>query len=660
MLDVHGTFPEKKGNLNQELGETVSRLRDVSIRDGVQSWDGNRWKIDDILDVAKELDKLATVMKETTGHSMAPVEAWGGGQVAQPAKFLKEDPFINLEKIHDAAPNLELQCLYRGRQGFGFIPVSDEIQKAAIESAASRGVKVFRIFDMMNDIDNVTTGIGILKDYKAEHPDSGVRIEGAISYISEPKKREPGGEKRAWELSEYADYAVKMAQKGCDAIAIKNYAGVGDYEMKDLIKAIRGKLDAAGFQGMEINLHTHGEKVDVLADALAAGASKVDVAIGKLGNGPSHTNMRDVIQELMAVKGYDQDAVDAHPVMQQLAKVEAAIEKVVERTPASGKSFDDARGPLKNLDKENIERFRMAGGALSDLWARSVSQFPNNQKKAEALFRDVLEETPALWEKAGRFNTVTPGAKILTDQASKVVLKKMLKEPFTMEDYDSEYLNIATGRFGRNQGMEKGIGDTQWRDAVLIFRALGAMNEALQAGEISKSQSIELLSKAGLGAPGARVIVEESGAVKLDDPHLEAVLKTNDAALAVKTGKNPLQCMEQVVAESTLPEALKQRMLAELKPGRAASPTQGLAEGRKVISGLLESMGVAADSIAERSQGTLSNPDTLALEAMLLRSRGKSSSDDSIIKGLMTERLGVKTYEASVAGSQRQAAAVSR
>jgi len=44
-------------NLDQALASAFSHLRDVSMRDGVQSWDGNKWPIADILPIAQEINK---------------------------------------------------------------------------------------------------------------------------------------------------------------------------------------------------------------------------------------------------------------------------------------------------------------------------------------------------------------------------------------------------------------------------------------------------------------------------------------------------------------------------------------------------------------------------------------------------------------------------
>ena len=247
--------------------------------------------------------------------------------------------------------------------------------------------------------------IQILRDYQQSHLDLDIVIEGAISYISEPSCP------RAWELTDYADYAAEMAALGVNEIAIKDYAGLVDHEIVPLIAAIRKALTAVGFAEMKINLHSHGQKVATLIKTLAGGADKVDVAIGELSGGPSHTNMRDVIHAYLDGK-FSAAAIAAHPAMQQLGRAETAISAVVSGSKAAnGCGFQEARVILKNLDDEINETYRVAAGALSDL-AKRVQPQPN----ADVLFYKVLDEIPMLWEKSGRPNTVTPGAKIMIDQ----------------------------------------------------------------------------------------------------------------------------------------------------------------------------------------------------------------------------------------------------
>lgn len=654
------SHPIDKDKLNAAFARAFRHLRDVSVRDGIQSWDANKWAIAEILPVISELNTLSTTLQKECGVKLPPVEAWGGGQVAQPAKFGGrdglEDPFINLKKLHKAAPELDLQCLYRGRQCFGFIPVSEEVQRAAIRIAAENGIKVFRMFDMMNDIDNLKIGITAANEYKAHHPE--IAIEGAISYISEPRD----SIHRAWTLADYGNYAVELAKLGADEIAIKNFAGVGDYESRELIETIRAKLDAAGYGSMAINLHSHGQKPETLVEAIKAGVDKIDVAIGDLSGGPSHTNIRDVLQLLLKEDGVDiaSKEVQDHPVMQQLARVEAAIHDVVmkndkvvyangngHKTPAmdaEGKvkrdNFDTRRATLKKITQEQVEQYRMAGGAFSDLSSRIAKNYAGEtQGFRDDLFNRILQNGMALWEKAGRFNTVTPGAKILVDQAIKVTLLEMNGKSPTMCDYEDQFLDVATGRFGKNRGMGEGleaeieagtrkpVGDVAWRDAVMMFRAFKLMNKALEDKTLTREAYGNLLTDINLGAPPMRqkFSLKASG-LDLMDPELESSLKNVE-----------IKKLTHLVSRSGIDESVKKAVLAELAPGRKASPTTGIAEGKKVLD-CFKSSRAGGRVLLDRARDMeypISSDDNLAVLAMLLKEPGKNA--DATFNSLFNE-----------------------
>lgn len=617
--------------INDTLVEAFSHLRDVSLRDGIQSWDGNLWRIRDILPALKELNALAVTLRGAGGQ-MAPVEIWGGGQFLQPAKFLKENPFENLEKIKEAAPDIDLQCLYRGRQAFGFMPVSEEVQKAAIETSANKGIKVFRIFDMMNDIRNAETGINALKEYKENHPEKGVTIEGAVAYVSEPESKKG----RAWEIEDYADYALKLAQLGCDEIAIKNYAGVNAGEMPTLIEAIRRKLDENHLQNVPVNLHMHGKQPEAPKAALDAGADKVDVAIGDLSDGPSHANIRSVLKLMLADKGIDIESneVKNHPVMQQLTRVEQAIHHVVTTKAytdhdgwavAKKTNFDEDRGFLKTLKQEDMEKYRMASGALSDLHGRIRKNHKNaSSAEQEAIFRHTLENATILWEKAGRFNTVTPGAKILTDQASRLssypeILRNFSRDysAIPMNLYNDDFIDVTIGRYGDNIGMDKGIGDEKFRDALLMYRALRLLNQQAEGSQLQDIATSLFQNNFGKNVSKddrlARSLLMKNKKFDLADPVLENRLKSYDIGEFART-----------VEDSNLNEVLKTALQQILSPGRSPTPSAGLNNTGKII--IFDAGGDDPDNKEQQ------------LLAMLLRQKTNGTFDDSVYQGIVDQK----------------------
>jgi pyruvate/oxaloacetate carboxyltransferase len=655
--------------LSKDLVNVIKHMRDTSLRDGVQSWDGNQWKIDDIVEVAKETNKLALAVNNIEAGAYAPTELWGGGQVNQPAKFLKEDPFINLEKIHEAAPDLDIQVLYRGRQGYGFKPISEDVQRDALEASIERGVKVVRIFDMMNDPENVRTGAEILKAHNEKHPENKVTIEGAVSYISEPE-----GGKRAWELSDYADYAVKLASMGCHEIAVKNFCGVADKEMPELISTMRDKLNEAGFESVPVNIHSHGEKVDLYASLIndkEKGAQKVDVAIGELSDGPSHTNMRSLIHKLLDNK-YDAAHIDQHPIMQQLAQVETAIHTVVHRTNEKGESFDSKRGPLKNLNRDDIEKYRVAGGAFSDVWARASAMVDTEvqaQKAREATtevptdtswakrgapsinveaanrsvidtkkkvtFYKMLDLAPEAWEKAGRFNTVTPGAKILTDQISVIAAKK-LSNPnaaILMTDYTPEYLDVATGRYGENKGMEKGIGDKKFENAALMFRALQVINKAVEAGDISNTDMPYIKGN----RPITTLLGSDKRIFNLKDANLENILGETDIDVFANAVKN------------ALPKNIAAKVIKELHAGRSETPRQTTQEMSEEIF----------NRLGTHPKDFETNPSisskTLPVLACLTHDTQKGQPNDTVLENLLSHHKALQPTAATKAAGDTDA-----
>lgn len=584
--------------LDNALGEALSHLRDTSVRDGIQSWDANKWKIADIIPVISEIDKLATTLADETksdekpeGVKLPPVEAWGGGQFAQPALFNQEDPIHNLKRLHEAAPNLDLQCLYRGRQGFGFVPIKDEIQESAIQIAGDNGIKVFRIFDMMNDLQNLETGVNAIKKYKETHPD--VTLEGGVSYISEPHGNEPHATKgRAWEINDYAIMARNLADMGCDEIAIKNFSGTGDYEMPELVAAMRKMLNESGHENVKLNLHSHGHKPDVLAECIAAGADKVDVGIGELSEGPAHTNMRKMVHHLLEGKGFTAEEIDAHPIMHQISVIEEKISAVVHRKSIKLKdkeelvSFDDLRAPLKKLvqNKDLLERSRMAAGALSDLTSRFQSGYEGKVREWTAkgmqniptvddLVNKALAIGSELWERAGRFNTVTPGAKILTDQIVPLTIAAVEGKPRTMGMYNDRLIDVAVGRFGQNRGMEKSIGDKSWRDALLMFRALKAINKELEANRMSPYDLNKIFHDAGfIGDTRISVRTGSAGSrINLEDPNIEKVLTSKHIAH-----------FETAIDTSGLKPETIQNIKAAMSTSRSV-PTRTLADGQKIV-----------------------------------------------------------------------------
>ena len=610
-------------DINTLILEAISHCRDTSLRDGVQSWDANRWRLPHLLPVAYTINDLAKTVAEQGGH-FNPVEAWGGGQVMQPAKFLQEDPFYNLAQLHEAMPDVRIQALHRGPQGFGFAPTSYEVLKETLRQSAHLGLDTIRDFDMMNDPNNLTISNKIVKDLAAE----GVTLnkEGAISYINEPA--DPNDFKhRAMTFGEYADLALEMAKQGDTAIAIKNYSGAGNEDMVPLIETIRAKLDAARLEGsldhdVAVNLHTHGNKPELLYDALKAGASIVDVGIGELSGGPAHTDMRSFIYTYLEKNGVDVKAseteINAHPVIQSIMHVEKAIDAELDKqVTAKGASLKESRPP--ELSQEKIDEYHMAAGALSDLWTQILTQSQNNQyhvgkmhlvpqmneqPAAEQIYDYTLHRAKDLWEMAGRPNTVTPGAKIISEMATKLTMQEFMELPekldhlpkdnmravedFPLSAFSEDYLNIVKGRFGTNRGLQtegKEVGNRTFRDAALMGEALEILNA--KAPTLPNKTEVQNFFLDALDAPKTQIMRRSAKAESVPEDTGRFTYK-NDLDLKKLDTLNLLKKanidkFRSAVENAPIQQDVKDAMVKVLQPGKINAPKQDLDMGKRFV-----------------------------------------------------------------------------
>ena len=79
-------------------------------------------------------------------------------------RFLSEDPWERLAALRQAVPNICLQMLLRGRNTVGYTPYPTEVTEAFVHEAAGTGIDVFRIFDALNDVEQMRPAIAAVRD----------------------------------------------------------------------------------------------------------------------------------------------------------------------------------------------------------------------------------------------------------------------------------------------------------------------------------------------------------------------------------------------------------------------------------------------------------------------------------------------------------------
>jgi len=343
-------------------------ISELVLRDATQSLHATRMTLADMLPIAPKLDKI--------GYWAA--EAWGGATYDSCIRFLNEDPWERLRKLHAAMPNTKIMMLLRGQNLLGYRHYADDVVDKFVEHAAKTGVDVFRIFDACNDPRNLERAT---KAAKA----TGKHVQMAISYATTPYHTK--------EI--YADLAKTYADFGADSICIKDMSGLlKPYEAYDLVKAIKAKCD------LPIEIHSHattGLSVATLLKAAEAGADVLDTAISAMAMGTSHSPTETIVEML---KGTEYDTgLDISALLEIAAY------------------FRDIRKHYSSLESKflgadtRILKSQVPGGMLSNL------ENQLKQQGASDKIDDVLKEIPLVQKDVGYVPLVTPTSQIVGTQA---------------------------------------------------------------------------------------------------------------------------------------------------------------------------------------------------------------------------------------------------
>lgn len=126
-------------------------LMDTTWRDAHQSLLATRVRTVDLLGIAKE-----------TSHALSnlySLECWGGATFDVAMRFLYEDPWDRLRKMRKLVPNIPFQMLLRGANGVAYASLPDNAIDHFVKQAKDNGVDIFRVFDALNDVEQLRVGI---------------------------------------------------------------------------------------------------------------------------------------------------------------------------------------------------------------------------------------------------------------------------------------------------------------------------------------------------------------------------------------------------------------------------------------------------------------------------------------------------------------------
>lgn len=369
-------------------------ISELAIRDAHQSLHATRMTTADMLPACPMLDKI--------GYKF--VEGWGGATYDSCIRFLNEDPWDRLRKLHAAMPNSKIMMLLRAQNLLGYRHYADDVVEKFVATAAKNGIDVFRIFDACNDPRNMECATKAAKK-------TGKHVQMAISYAVTPFHT----------VEKYAELAKTYADFGADSICIKDMSGLlKPYVAYELVKAIKEKVD------LPVEIHSHattGLSVATLLKGAEAGADILDTAISSMSMGTSHSPTETVV-EMLKDSPYD-TGLDTRALLELAAY------------------FREIREHYSSLESKflgadtRILVSQVPGGMLSNLESQLKQQGAGGKMDA------VLEELPKVHKDAGYVPLVTPTSQIVGTQA----VMNVLMGRYTAMTQD--FRNLITGRFGK-------------------------------------------------------------------------------------------------------------------------------------------------------------------------------------------------------------------
>ncbi len=352
------------------------QFTETVLRDASQSLVATRMSYDQFEGILETIDQA--------GYYSA--ECWGGATFDVCLRFLNEDPWERLRKIRAKMPNTKLQMLLRGQNILGYKHYSDDIVRRFVRAAVRNGIDIIRIFDALNDVNNLKVAI-------EETVAQGAIASGAISYTTSPVHT----------LEKYVEIVKELKQMGVSTICIKDMAGIlSPKSAYDLVSAIKDAVD------LPVVMHTHcttGLAFMTYLKSVEAGADVIDTAISPFSGGTSQPATETLAYALREL-GYEVD-LDDSKLFQMANYFKPIRAEFLEKGTLN---------PISMATDTQCLTYQIPGGMLSNL----LSQL----KTLNALdkFDEALMETPRVREDMGYPPLVTPTSQRVGTQAVQNVL----------------------------------------------------------------------------------------------------------------------------------------------------------------------------------------------------------------------------------------------
>lgn len=461
------------------MEEKKLKIRDLTLRDGQQSLFATRLRQQDI-------DPLLPLYKDAGFYIM---EVWGGAIPDSVMRYLDESPWERLRKISKAVDGKSLlSALSRGRNLFGYVPYPNSVLEGFYKEAIKNGLNIMRIFDALNDIDNIKESIRLINElggiadaavcYTVDPKDEPVaqpEKKGFFSKLFGKKEEAPAAPEKIFTDEYFVEKAKEMERLGAKIITLKDMAGlVNPLRAASII----GKLKAA--VKVPVDFHTHCTPGYGLASSLMAimnGVDILDTNIWYFGEGSAapaielvyvfckklgievDVNMEKVGEIRERLEGVRRQLADFdlnkdrfpkafNPLKDTLpAEVDAMFDKAI----AAAKAGDEeellaqchAIEAYFGFPKPNllVKEAEVPGGMYSNMVAQLKAL------GASDLLDDAMKLIPKVRRDAGLVPLVTPTSQIVGSQAVLLAMDRR-KGNADYTQTNNQFISLVKGEYG--------------------------------------------------------------------------------------------------------------------------------------------------------------------------------------------------------------------
>lgn len=452
------------------------KIRDLTMRDGQQSLFATRMS-------QSTIDRLLPLYENAGFYIM---EVWGGAVPDSVMRYLDESPWNRLRKASDAMKGRSLlSALSRGRNLFGYVPYPDSVLEGFYKEAIKNGLNVMRIFDALNDIDNVKESIRLINEL-------GGIADGAVCYTVDPKeepKEEKGGfgaklkrlfgskpaePEKIFTDEYFVEKAKAMEALGAKIITLKDMAGlVNPLRAASIISKLKASLS------IPVDFHTHCTPGYGLASSVMAmlhGVDILDTNIWWFGGGSAApaieliyvfaTRMGIEVEANMEVVGeIRNELLNARKELAEfdlVGNLPLPFDPLNDTLPAEVSAhFDQAIQCARNNDEDGLLshchaieayfQFPKPNQLVKDaevpggMYSNMVAQLKALQ--ASDLLDDAMRLIPKVRRDAGLVPLVTPTSQIVGSQAVSLALDRKKGNP----DYttrSNQFISLIKGEYG--------------------------------------------------------------------------------------------------------------------------------------------------------------------------------------------------------------------